>query len=48
MTVEQAATQTFTGTNAALFGFRKVIIDPSRPPQGTPGAYTSVHLKFTK
>ena len=46
MTIERAATQTFTGTNAALFGFTKVIVDPHNPPQGTPGNYTSIYLKF--
>ncbi len=48
MTIEQAAPQTFTGTNAGLFGFTKVVLDPANPPQGTPGAYTKIYLKFTK
>ncbi len=48
MTVEQAATQTFTGSNAALFGFTKVVIDPNKPPKGTPGHYIDIYLKFTK
>ena len=48
MTVEQAVTQTFTGSNAALLGFTKVVMDPDKPPQGTPGNYTEIYLKFTK
>ena len=48
MTVEEAAPQTFTGSNAALFGFTKVVIDPNKPPEGTPGNYTDMYLKFTK
>lgn len=48
MTIEQAATQTFTGINAGVFGFANVILDPINPPQGIPGAYTRIHLRFTK
>jgi predicted Fe-Mo cluster-binding NifX family protein len=45
-TVEQAATQTWTGKRAKDWGYTNV--DLVGTPRGTPGSYTGVHVLFKK